>query len=391
LADFFKKATSFFMSRRRGGSNGLDAWPGYVDALSTLLMVTIFVLLVFVLAEAFLSSALSGSDNTITNLRDQIAQLTESLSMETSKDATLAQELAALNAQLATAQASNASLSQQLGAATSTITSLQGQSQGLQAQLSDAQAQAASAAGRISALQAQMDAQAQADANAGPGLADQLAKQTKLNKAQADQIGLLNQQIAALRLQLAVLAQALDAAKQADIKDNVQIVDLGKQLNEALARKVEELQQYQSTFFKAMREALAGEKNLRVVGDRFVFESDVLFPVDQATLTPAGQAEIAQVASAIKDIATKIPPNVNWILSVDGYADAQPITGGPFHSNFDLSAARALTVLHLLEQDGVPENRISISALGSNNPLAAGATKADYAQNRRIEFRLTTP
>jgi chemotaxis protein MotB len=202
---------------------------------------------------------------------------------------------------------------------------------------------------------------------------------------------LLNQQIAALRLQLAVLAQALDAAKAADIKDNVQIVDLGKQLNEALARKVEELQQYQSTFFKAMREALAGEKNLRVVGDRFVFESDVLFPVDQATLTPAGQAEIAQVASAIKDIATKIPPNVNWILSVDGYADAQPITGGPFHSNFDLSAARALTVLHLLEQDGVPENRISISALGSNNPLAAGATKADYAQNRRIEFRLTTP
>jgi chemotaxis protein MotB len=379
------------MSRRRGGSNGLDAWPGYVDALSTLLMVTIFVLLVFVLAEAFLSSALSGSDNTITNLRDQIAQLTESLSMETSKDATLAQELAALNAQLATAQSANASLTQQLGAATTTITSLQGQSQGLQAQLSDAQAQAASAAGRISALQAQMDAQAQADANAGPGLADALAKQTKLNKAQADQIGLLNQQIAALRLQLAVLAQALDAAKQADIKDNVQIVDLGKQLNEALARKVEELQQYQSTFFKAMRQALAGEKNLRVVGDRFVFESDVLFPVDQATLTTAGQAEIAQVASAVKDIATKIPPSVNWILSVDGYADAQPITGGPFHSNFDLSAARALTVLHLLEQDGVPENRISISALGSNNPLATGDTKADYAQNRRIEFRLTTP
>jgi len=379
------------MSRRRGGSNGLDAWPGYVDALSTLLMVTIFVLLVFVLAEAFLSSALSGSDNTIANLRGQIAQLTESLSMETSKDTTLAQELAALNAQLASAQSANASLSQQLGTATSTISTLQGQAQGLQVQLSDAQAQAASAAGRISALQAQMDAQAQADANAGPGLADALAKQTKLNKAQQDQIGLLNQQIAALRLQLAVLAQALDAAKQADIKDNVQIVDLGKQLNEALARKVEELQQYQSTFFKAMREALAGEKNLRIVGDRFVFESDVLFPVDQATLTPAGQAEIAQVASAIKDIATKIPPDVNWILSVDGYADAQPITGGPFHSNFDLSAARALTVLHLLEQDGVPENRISISALGSNNPLAVGDTKADYAQNRRIEFRLTTP
>ena len=386
------------MSRRRGGSNGLDAWPGYVDALSTLLMVTIFVLLVFVLAEAFLSSALTGSDNTISTLRNQIAQLSQSLSLETSKDTTLSQELASLNAQLATAQAANAGLTQQLSTANGTITSLQSQTQGLQSQLSDAQAQAASAAGRISALQAQMDAQAQAAANAGPGVQAQLTDtqnkltaQQKISQQAQDQITLLNQQIAAMRLQLAALAQALDAAQAADVKDNVQIADLGKQLNEALARKVEELQQYQSTFFKAMRQALANEPNLRIVGDRFVFESDVLFPVDQATLTPEGQAEIAQVAKAVKDIAGKIPSNVNWILSVDGYADAQPITGGPYHSNFDLSSARALTVLHLLVQDGVPENRISATSLGSNNPLAPGNTPADYAQNRRIEFRLTTP
>ncbi len=373
------------MKRRSG--NGLDAWPGYVDALSTLLMVTIFVLLVFVLAEAFLSSALSGSNNTITQLRDQIAELSQSLSLETSKDVSLTQELAALNSQLAAAQTANAGLTQQLAGANGTIGNLQSQSKTLQSQLSDAEAQAASATGRISALQTQMEA----DANAGPGLQEQLAKQKKLSKQQADQVALLNQQIAAMRLQLAALAQALDAAKAADTKDNVQIADLGRQLNEALARKVEELQQYQSTFFKAMRQALADEPNLRIVGDRFVFESDVLFPVDQATLTPAGQAEIAQVAKAVKNIAAKIPKNVNWILSVDGYADAQKITGGPYHSNFDLSAARALTVLHLLVQDGVPEGRISISALGSNNPLTNGATKADYAQNRRIEFRLTAP
>lgn len=386
------------MSRKRGGSNGLEAWPGYVDALSTLLMVTIFVLLVFVLAEAFLSSALSGSDNTISLLRNQIAQLSQSLSLETSKDTTLAQELAALNSQLAAAQAANTDLNQKLSSDAGTITSLQSQSQGLQAQLSDAQAQAASAAGRISALQAQMDAQAQADANAGPGLQGQLTDaqnkltaQTKISKQALDQVALLNQQIAAMRLQLAALAQALDAAKAADVKDNVQIADLGKQLNEALARKVEELQQYQSTFFKAMRDALANEPNLKIVGDRFVFESDVLFPVDQATLTPAGQAEIAKVAQAVKEIAPKIPSNVNWVLSVDGYADAQPINGGPYRSNFDLSAARALTVLHLLVQNGVPQERIVASALGSNNPLAPGNTQADYAQNRRIEFRLTTP
>jgi chemotaxis protein MotB len=322
------------MRGRRNSGNGLDAWPGYVDALSTLLMV-------IVLAEAFLSVALTGSDNTISQLKSQIAQLTESLSMQTAKTASLTQELAALNSQLAEAQAANAALTQQVAAAA--------------------------------------------------GTQQKLAAQTQVSETALNEIDLLNQQIAAMRMQLAMLAQALDAAQAADAKDNVQIADLGKQLNEALARKVEELQQYRSEFFGTLRQILANNKNIKVVGDRFVFQSDVLFPVGQATLTPAGQAEIADVATAVKQIATKIPPNVNWILSVDGYADAQPIAGGPYQTNFDLSAARALTVLHLLVKDGVPENRISAAALGANNPIATGSTAADYAQNRRIEFRLTAP
>ncbi len=378
------------MRRARRG-NGLDAWPGYVDALSTLLMVTIFVLLVFVLAEAFLSAALNGSNSTINRLRDQIAELSQSLSLETSKDLSLTQELAALNAQLAAAQSANAGLTKQLASGQATIGTLTTENQNLGAQLADAQIQNGAAAARLAALQAQMIADAQAAANAPPALQQQLATQTQLNKTQADQIALLNQQIAAMRLQLAALARALDAAQAADAKDNVQIVDLGRQLNEALARKVEELQLYRSEFFGTLRQILADNKNIRVVGDRFVFQSDVLFPVDQATLTPAGQAGIADVAKAVQEIAAKIPPSVNWILSVDGYADAQPITGGPFKSNFDLSSARALTVLHLLVKDGVPESRIAIAALGANNPIAAGTAKTDYAQNRRIEFRLTTP
>jgi chemotaxis protein MotB len=327
------------MRGRRNSGNGLDAWPGYVDALSTLLMVTIFVLLVFVLAEAFLSVALTGSDNTISQLKSQIAQLTESLSMQTAKTASLTQELAALNSQLAAATCCESA----------------------------------------------------ALADCAAGTQQKLAAQTQVSEAALNEIDLLNQQIAAMRMQLAMLAQALDAAQAADEKDNVQIADLGKQLNEALARKVEELQQYRSEFFGTLRQILANNKNIKVVGDRFVFQSDVLFPVGQATLTAAGQAEIADVATAVKQIATKIPPNVNWILSVDGYADAQPIAGGPYQTNFDLSAARALTVLHLLVKDGVPENRISAAALGSNNAITTGTTAADYAQNRRIEFRLTTP
>ncbi len=373
--------------RRRGGSNGLDAWPGYVDALSTLLMVTIFVLLVFVLAEAFLSSALTGSDNTINKLKTEIASLSASLSMETSKDATLASELAALNSSLAAANQANAALTAKTQAQAAQIAAQSAQATSLDAQLSDAQAQLQAANGRLGAMQAQMSTQA-ADAVNAPALRSQLEAQKKVAD---DEEALLNQQLAALRAQLAVLTQALNAAQAADIKDKVQITDLGARLNEALARKVEELQQYQSAFFHAMKDALAGQKNLKVVGDRFVFESDVLFPVDSATLTPAGQAEIGQVASAVQAIAKKIPPNVNWILSVDGYADAQPITGGKYRTNFDLSAARALTVLDLLIKDGVPENRIAASDMGANNPLVQGNTVADYAQNRRIEFRLTTP
>lgn len=342
--------------RRRGG-NGLDAWPGYVDALSTLLMVTIFVLLVFVLAEAFLSYALKGSDTALDQLKTQMAELTQSLDLQTAKNATLRQELSALNAQLAATQSQNTSLTSAMMVENTALSAVQTQVQAL----------------------------------GGSDLPGKLTAAQALNKQNTAQITLLNQQIAALRAQLAALQVALNAAKTADVKDHVQIVDLGKQLNEALARKVSELAKYQSVFFKTLSQSLQGEKNIKVVGDRFVFESDVLFPSDEATITPAGRAEIAQVAVALKSIIKKIPPQVNWVLSVDGYADALPIRGGPYKSNFDLSTARALAVLDLLVADGVPKERLMASGMGANNPIATGATSADYAQNRRIEFRLTTP
>ena len=376
------------MALRRRSDNGLDAWPGYVDALSTLLMVTIFVLLVFVLAEAFLSSALTGSDNTINQLRDQIAQLSSALSLEKANSASLNQELAALDAQLAQAKAANTALTSQLAAANGSIAALNSAQASLQEQLSDAQAQLKSTAARITAQQSELG-----NDNLQTQLSQtqiKLAAQTQISQAALNEVDLLNQQLAALRLQMAMLNAALDAAQAADAKDHVQIVDLGKQLNEALARKVEELQSYRSEFFGTLRAILANQPNIKIVGDRFVFESDVLFPVDQATLTPAGQAEIADVASAIKKIAAKIPPNINWVLSVDGYADAQPVTGGPFHSNFDLSAARSLAVLDLLIKYGVPPNRIAATANGAANPIANGDSRTDYAQNRRIEFRLTS-
>lgn len=323
-------------SRRRGG-NGLDIWPGYVDALSTLLMVTIFVLLVFVLAEAFLSAALSGSDRTIATLRGEIAQLSHVLALEKTKEASLNDELASMASLLKATKAKNA-----------TLLATQGDN------------------------------------------AKQLAGQVKLNAQELETVALLDQQIAALRLQLATLAAALDAAQAKDKAEHVQIADLGAKLNEALARKVQNLQLYRSEFFGELRKALKGEQNIKVVGDRFVFESDVLFPSDSARLSDAGKQEIADVAQAIGKIAPKIPPHLNWVLSVAGYADKQAVKSGKYKDNFDLSTARALAVLHLLIADGVPKNRVTATGFGAEHPIAAGDTPSDLAKNRRIEFRLTS-
>ncbi|HET9147887.1 MAG TPA: OmpA family protein, partial [Acetobacteraceae bacterium] len=217
-----------------------------------------------------------------------------------------------------------------------------------------------------------------------------LAGQTQFSVQAVEQINLLNEQIAALRLQLRVIAAALDAAASKDKAEKVQIADLGRQLNEALARKVQNLQLYRSEFFGTLRQILTGQKNIKIVGDRFVFESDVLFPSDQATLSPKGQQSIADVAKAIKQIAGRIPPKLNWVLSVDGFADQAAIHGGPYKDNFDLSAARALAVLHELVKDGVSKKHVVATAYGAEHPIAPGKTPANFARDRRIEFRLTS-
>jgi chemotaxis protein MotB len=389
------------LSLRRRGGNGLEAWPGYVDALSTLLMVTIFVLLVFVLAEAFMSAALTGSNNTIASLKGEIAQLSQVLSLQKSKVASLDDELASMAALVRKSKAHNASLTTALAAAgaakakaQAALASLSGKETALEAALSDAKAQGNAATSRIAGLQASLAA---ATANNAPSYKTRLASankklaaQTQLSVEATRQIDLLNQQIAALRLQLSVIAAALDAESAKSKAQKVKIADLGKQLNEALARKVRHLQLYRSEFFGTLRKILAGQKNIKIVGDRFVFESDVLFPSDQATLSAAGQRNIADVAKAIEQIAGKIPPGLKWALSVDGFADQAAIHGGPYKDNFDLSAARALAVLHELVKDGVSKKHVLATAYGAEHPIAKGKTPANFARDRRIEFRLTS-
>lgn len=455
---------------RRRGDNGLSAWPGYVDALSTLLMVIIFVLLVFVLAQAFLSVVLSGRDKQLDRVNRQLAEVSDMLSLERSHGTDLQQSITQLDQELSASNAARTSLSQQL-AALKTQTdqtsadrdALRAERDKLAQQLADAGLQAQSSAARVQHLQndlsasaAQTDAARQEVAQLTTQLADmkkqaadldktvqvdkdtittklsdlaklaeqnraltalrddlekqaqdaavratteaqrsaavqaELAKEKTLGDSATAQIALLNQQVDQLKAQLTSVAQALDVAKTQGQQKDTQIADLGQKLNVALAQKVEELKGYRSEFFGKLRAVLANQPGVQVVGDRFVIQSEVLFPLNSADLTQAGQNELTALAITIKNIAAEIPPDIKWILRVDGHTDRQPIkSGGQFASNWELSAARAITVVKLLIADGVPPEHLAATGFSYYQPLDPADAPEAYAKNRRIELRLT--
>ena len=351
------------LSRRRG-DNGLNAWPGYVDALSTLLMVLMFVLLVFVLAQAFLSVTLSSRDKQLDEVNQELAKLTDMLSLARSNAANLQASIAQLNQQVATGTEVRTALAQRL-----TV------SQGLLAQANQAQ----------QTLATQL-----AEANARAGTATQHATEAvKFSDTARAQIELLNQQVAQLKDQMAAVAKALDLAEAEGRDKDTQIANLGQRLNTALAAKVEELQQYRSEFFGRLRAVLANRPGISVVGDRFVFQSEVLFPLGSADLTDAGVTQMNALADTVKQIMPEIPANIHWILQVNGFTDRQPIKGGRFESNWELSAARAITVVKLLIADGVPAEHLAATGFADYQPLDAVDSPEAYAKNRRIELRLT--
>ena len=451
--------------RRRGATEELNPWPGYVDALSTLLMVIIFVLLVFVLAQAFLSVALTGRDRALDRLNRQVAELTDMLSLERGRSGDLQSTIDQLNAELGAATAAREGLTRNLQALREEGARVQADRDAaradrdrLSARLADAQAQAEAAAARNQQLQSRMadtagrtDAAGQQAAEAAAQLADarrqlsqaqadkataeaklsdlaklaeqvraltalrdelekqardaavratteeqrrqavaaQLGEEQKLGESARAQVALLSRQVDELRAQMARLSAALSVSEAAGHDKDAQIANLGGRLNAALASKVEELQRYRSEFFGRLRDVLQGRPGIQVVGDRFVFQSEVLFPAGSADLTPAGQEQIRALAATLKDIASHIPSDLNWILRVDGHADRQPVTRANFPSNWELSAQRAINVVKLLIEEGVPARHLAATGFGEFQPLDSSGSPASLARNRRIELRLT--
>lgn len=380
------------MLRRRPLPEGLNPWPGYVDALSTLLMTTIFVLLVFVSAEIALSVILSNRTRALDQLNAKISALADTLALEKSKSRELETRLATLSRALSEAEAARTELSRKLAASEARIASL--------SEERDARAaEARRLADQIAALTALRDelekkaeeaaARARSEAEQKAAMAAELAQEKNFSDSARAQIALLNRQLEELRTQLASLQSALSAAEEASKAKDVEIANLGARLNAALAAKVEELQRYRSEFFGRLREVLANRPGIQIVGDRFVFQSEVLFPLGSADLTPEGVEEIKKLASTLKEIAREIPPDLPWILRVDGHADHHPVTGGQFASNWELSAQRAINVVKLLIAEGIPPEHLAATAFADYQPIAKGDSEEDYAKNRRIELRLT--
>ncbi|MDM7945132.1 MAG: peptidoglycan -binding protein [Oceanibaculum nanhaiense] len=482
------------MSMARRQRRHLDIWPGFVDALGAMLAVILFLLMVFVVAQFYLTQALSGREQALQRLERQIVELTDLLALERESNADLKLNIAQLSADLQGSVAARDDLTARIsqltdqrdtmesrlataladlaGARTSLDSAERERSQAMsgleeayktiradketiEAQLRDlerlnrdiatlrktreqlegrvtelaaalkaaedksvdlakqAEVSAAEKEARIQSLIADLTvardrtkelesqlstseertalAQKQIDERETrlSALRGELDSEKEISTEAQRQVELLNRQLLALRQQLAQISAALAASEAKSEEQQVQIVDLGRRLNLALASKVEELARYRSEFFGKLREVLADRQNIRIVGDRFIFQSEVFFDSGSATLGLEGQTQLTQLAGVLLDISKQIPDNIDWVLQVEGHTDNVPIATLQFPSNWELSAARAIQVVRQLMAAGIPAKRLAAAGYADNYPIAPNATDSGRRQNRRIELKLT--
>lgn len=386
----------------------VDIWPGWVDALSTLLIIIIFVLLVFVVGQFYLGQALTGRDNALSALNKQVAQIGDMLNLERKARAELELTVGRLSSDLQNAnqqleglsqlQNENADLTAQLKNKTAEAARLR-DSLASAAQLAEKDRQTLSKQTQelallqqnvraLEALKASLEKKV-TELNAKVGKSDDaIAKEHAMTVEAQAQTALMSQQLLDLQKELERLSATLDASDKLTAEQKAQISDLGKRMNRALAGKVQELQRYRSEFFGRLRDVLGSRPGIEISGDRFVFQSEVLFASGSADLGLDGQRQLAQLAHTLLDIAKDIPPEVNWILRVDGHTDTVPISTSQFKSNWELSAARAISVVKYLTQQGVPPERLAAAGFGEYQPIDPGRGEEARARNRRIELKL---
>ena len=408
--------TAIARSRQRD----TNIWPGFVDALATLLMVIIFLLMIFVLAQFFLGQALSGRDQALVKLQSQVSELAELLSLERRNADDLRNNIAQLSGELqisvalrddmkttisrlrlqgketeqklatvlATAEAGKTKISAQLEELNSLaqdVTALRALREELEAKIS-AMAEKLEQSGKTLLAEKEISKSARAKLEQS---GKTLLAEREISKSARAKLALLNQQMAALRQTLAKISQALEVSEKLAADQKIQVSSLGQRLNAALASKVHELSRYRSEFFGRLRELLGGKKGVRIVGDRFVFQSEVLFAKGSADMGEAGKKRLLQLAQTLREISKDIPPDIDWVLRVDGHTDKDPIHTSRFPSNWELSSARAISVVQFLVSQNLPPNRFAAAGFGEFQPLEKRDDEIAKRRNRRIELKFT--
>ena len=413
----------------RRARSAVNIWPGFVDALATLLMVIIFLLMIFVVAQFYLNDALIGRDKALDKLNQQVSELAELLSLERRESRNLRNNVAQISAELQSSLAERDNLSSQLNTLlgirsnlefaqselkrikkernqlTNERTALTNELEEIYKRLENAnktiavdketiQVQLAKLAGlqqdivALQALRDELNEQIAAAKREAKSKAKSLSEEQKISQVARAQVALLNRQLAALRRQIATLNDALEASETKDKEAQVKIANLGQRLNAALASKLQELARYRSEFFGRLRKVLGDRADIQIVGDRFVFQSEVLFASGSDVLAPDGKMQMTKLGKTLKQITATIPPDIDWVLRVDGHTDRLPIKTERFPSNWELSSARAISVVKFLIAQGIPANRFAATGFGEYQPLDVRNDEFAYRRNRRIELKM---
>jgi chemotaxis protein MotB len=412
----------------------VSVWPGYVDVLSALLMVVIFVLLIFVIAQFLLSEILTGQESELSSLHRQVAELTRLLGLEQEKNRQLSATAVELSTLISSLTENKRELTTQIEALTrqsakdraeiqeyllvmaslqEDIDALRHMRQELEAKVGNLAAalessliEAGSLRDRSKALEARLADETERTLLAQKKIEDSdiriqaltavvgnqkraLEESQEMTADAKAEVVLLGEQIAALKRQLEKISLALKLAEKEKKAQAVEIKDLGKRLNIALAQRVNELEKYRSDFFGRLKAAIGTNPHIRIVGDRFVFQAELLFESGSAQLGDEGKQHLTKLATTLGDLSTQIPIDINWILRIDGHTDRVPIHTQVFASNWELSTARAVSVVNFLAKQGIPESRMAATGFSKFHPLDPSDTTEAYRKNRRIEIKLT--
>ena len=361
-------------------------WPGFVDALSSLLMVIIFVLMIFVISQFFISQKMSGQDEALIKLKKNLTELSELLSLErgttselTSQLSVLEEKIVVIKEELLKEKEITKQYQEEIRGTKNIIALNESEINELKIALEEKIKNTTQLSNEVSDLDKQVNQKNL-----------EIQSKDKILKANKEEVNQLISTTLKLKNKLTQLQTLLSAYKAKDKKENVKTLNLGRDVNSALARRVEELEKFKSDFFGRVKELIKGRKEIRVVGDRFVFQSEVLFSLGSEELGVEGQLEMQKLAATLMEIEKSLPTDIDWILQIEGHTDSLPVKKGQtYRDNWELSTKRALSVLRYLIKQGIDPNRLSASGYGSFQPIDKKNTKSARMKNRRIEMKIT--